>query len=361
MKSTLHISKRKIMNNMRKLVQKANEQQITISGVTKGVCGNVEFARMLVEAGAHYIADSRIENIMNFDLLPVEKMLLRSPKISEVQKVVRYADYSLNSEIRVIEALSSTATTQGKVHNVILMIDVGDLREGIWFEDREAIYASIEQILQLEGVCLAGIGTNLTCFGGVIPTEKNYRWIVQLADDIRKHFSIELPIVSGGNSSCLHMLYAENIPKGMNNLRLNQALFTGTEIAFGHRLEGWERSAVSLQAEIIEVKEKPSLPRGKIAHMNAFGKPISPIDKGMRKRAILAIGRQDIDIQGLAPIDEHMTIEGASSDHLIVDITDCREVYEVGDRVSFHLVTYASVLSGMASNYIEQVICNEVL
>lgn len=361
MKPILQMDINNIMKNMRELVRKAKEQHITVTGITKGVCGNVDFARILIEAGVDYLADSRIENLKKIDSLPIEKVLLRSPKLSEVSEVIQYADYSLNSEFTVIEALSVAAISQGKIHQVILMIDIGDLREGIWFEDTDKIYATVERILQLKGVNLAGIGTNVTCFGGVIPTEENYGYIATLADELRDYFNVDLPIVSGGNSSCLHMLYAGNIPQGINNIRINQAVFLGTEIAYGCKIEGWEPNTIRLQAEIIEIQEKPSLPQGEIAYMNAFGKPISPIDKGVRKRAILAIGRQDIDISGLAAIDQAITIEGASSDHLIVDVTNSKQQFSVGDMITFNLVTYASVLSGMASNYIEQVVYHEVL
>lgn len=361
MKPTLQMDLNKIRNNTRELVRKAKEQNITVTGITKGVCGNMDVAQTLIEAGVDYLADSRIENLIRMHSLPIEKMLLRSPKLSEVQEVVQYADYSLNSEITVIKALSAAAISQGKTHKVILMIDVGDLREGLWFEETEKIYAVVKQILQLNGVYLAGIGTNLTCFGGVIPTEENYGIITKMAEKLRTDFSIELPIVSGGNSSCLHLLYERAIPQGLNNVRINQAIFLGTELAYGQRIDGWEAHAIRLQAEIIELQEKPSLPQGQIAYMNAFGKPISPIDKGIRKRAILAIGRQDIDISGLVAIDKAITVEGASSDHLIVDVTDSGEHFTVGDMITFHLNTYASVLSGMASNYIDQVVFHEVL
>lgn len=361
MKPQLQMDINKIKNNVRELVKKAHEQNITITGITKGVCGNIDFARALVEAGVDYLADSRMENLKKISFLDIKKMLLRSPMMSEVKEVVQYADYSLNSEIMVIKALSEAALLQDKIHNVILMIDIGDLREGIWFEDEQIIYRTINDILQLKGVHLAGIGTNLTCFGGIIPTQENYGFMTRLAATIRQTFGIELPMVSGGNSSSLHMLYEGIIPIGITNLRVNQAIFLGMEIAHGHYLEHWKSDVILLQAEIIELQSKPSLPQGKKAYMNAFGKLLSPIDKGIRKRAILAIGRQDIDINGLKAIDEGITVEGASSDHLIVDVTDSNQSYEVGNMISFRLVTYQSVLSGMASTYIDQVSIHETV
>lgn len=361
MKPELQMDIKRIKKNAMELVKKAKEQNITVTGITKGVCGNIDFSTALVGAGVDYLGDSRIENLKQMSSLDIKKMLLRSPKISEVGEVVQYADYSLNSELKVIMALSDAALLQGKIHNVILMIDVGDLREGIWFDDEQLIYQTIRHILQLKGVDLVGIGTNLTCFGGVIPTPENYGIITQLAEHIRQTFDIELPIVSGGNSSCLHMLYKGTIPAGVNNIRVNQAIFLGMEIAYGHYLEDWESDVMRLKAEIIELQTKPSLSKGEIAYINAFGKPPSLKDKGIRKRAILAVGRQDIDIKGLRAIDKGITVEGASSDHLIVDVTESNQDFEVGDMIHFQIVTYASVLSGMASNYIQHVSMYEAL
>jgi len=361
MKPKLLIDLDKVKQNATELVRVAHEQNVTVTGITKGDCGNLDFAHTLVESGVDYLADSRVENLKKLSSLMIEKMLLRSPKLSEVQDVVRYADYSLNTELKVIEALSNAARSQNKTHQIILMIDVGDLREGIWFEDDTAILTAVNKTLQLPNVHLAGIGTNLTCFGGIIPTRKNYGIIHQIAHHIRQTFNIELPIISGGNSSSLHMLYETGIAGGINNIRVNQAIFTGQEIAFGQQLNGWASDVIRLQAEIIELQTKPSKPIGRKAYMNAFGKPSTFSDKGLRKRAILAIGKQDVDIHGLVAMDLGITIEGASSDHLIVDVTDSVLKLQVGDTIDFQVTTYASVLSGMASNYIEQRIYHEVL
>jgi len=59
-------------------------------------------------------------------------MLLRLPALSGVDEVVESVDVSLNSELTVLAALSRAAVSRGRVHDVMLMVDLGDLREGIW-------------------------------------------------------------------------------------------------------------------------------------------------------------------------------------------------------------------------------------
>ncbi|NBI30114.1 alanine/ornithine racemase family PLP-dependent enzyme [Chengkuizengella marina] len=354
MQPILNMNLIKVKHNTAQIVKLARQYGVSVAGITKGVCGNEDFAKAQLEAGVDYLADSRIENLKKLKHLDKKKMLLRSPKKSEVDEVVEYADYSLNSEIEIIQALGKSAVNKGVLHSIILMIDLGDLREGIWYRNRHEIFQTVQSIVGLKGVKLEGIGTNLTCFGGVMPTEENYTILVQLAEELRTEFNLPLPIVSGGNSSSLQMIYEGRLPKGITHLRINQSVFLGLEIGYGKKLSNWETKIVKLQAEIIEIHKKPSYPQGIQAKMNAFGEIQTFKDKGIRTRAILAIGRQDMDINGLHPSDPHVTVEGGSSDHLIIDISESEQLYKVGQMIEFDVVTYSSIITAMASSYIQQ-------
>ena len=109
-----------------------------------------------------------------------------------------------------------------------------------------------------------------------------------------------------------------------------------------------------MQAEIIEIKRKPSVPTGEIGLDAFFRKPVFE-DRGIRKRALLAIGRQDVDLDQIKPCDEEIEIIGASSDHLIVDVDSCSRDYRVGDIIEFNL-NYVSILRLMTSEYVRKVI-----
>ena len=56
--------------------------------------------------------------------------MIREPMISEADDVVRYCSLSLNSEWAVLSALNAAALRQQKPHKVLLMAEIGDLREG---------------------------------------------------------------------------------------------------------------------------------------------------------------------------------------------------------------------------------------
>ncbi|GFN35990.1 ornithine racemase Orr [Tepidimicrobium xylanilyticum] len=346
----VQIDLKKLKHNVETIVKLCKEKGIEVAGVTKVFCGNPEIAKVYIDGGVSYLADSRIENLIKLMEFNVPKILLRLPMISEADKVVEYTDISLNSELKTIKELSIVASEKGKKHKIILMVDLGDLREGYFYEDE--IYEVVEEILNLKGVELLGIGTNLTCYGGVIPSQKNLGKLVKIGKNIEERFNIKPSIISGGNSSSLHLLLNDVKIQGINMLRLGESLVLGLETAYGNRIQDTYDDVFQLVAEIIEVKEKPSLPVGEIGK-NAFGKIPRFEDKGIRKRMIVALGKQDIDFDTIVPEDSKVAILGGSSDHLILDGTDSEVDYKVGDKIKFKL-SYGGILRAMTSEYIKK-------
>lgn len=346
----LEVDLNKIKHNASTLVDLCKGYGIEVAGVTKVFCGHPDIARAYVDGGVSYLADSRIENLIKLKDINLPKILLRLPMISEAEMVVEYADISLNSELETIKVLSKAAIDKGLTHKIILMFDLGDLREGYFRE--EDLYRDIEEIIKLEGIEIIGIGTNLTCYGGVIPREENLGRLVDLADKIQEKYKLKLEIISGGNSSSLHLLIDKKKVEGINLLRLGESIVLGGETAFGKRIENTYDDAFQLVVEIIEIKEKPSVPIGEIGR-DAFGKVPSFVDKGLRKRIICAVGKQDLEFDTIIPIDEGISILGGSSDHLILDGSDSKVDYKVGDKIRFKL-TYGGILRTMTSEYVKK-------
>ena len=348
----IEIDVEKYRHNIRYLMDIVHQKGATMMAVSKVFCADQMLVDVMNQEKVDFIADSRVENLEEMES-DRPKVLLRIPMPSEVDKVVQYADISLNSELDTIKLLNEKAKEFDKVHAIVLMIDLGDLREGI-FEENE-VFKTIQTILHLPNIYLKGIGTNLTCYGGVIPTEDTLEKLVEYKRKIENHFELTLDMISGGNSSNITLLMQDKMPKEINNIRLGESLVLGRETAFGDYLDQMYTDVFTLKAEIIEVKEKPSIPIGTIG-MNAFGKVPVFKDKGTMKRAILGIGAQDVDYKELLPFD---TIEaiGSSSDHIILDVTDSINDYKVGDIVSFRL-TYSSILSLMTSKYVKKVYKN---
>ncbi len=347
----IRINTYKLTHNTKVLMEKCGRLGIDAVPVTKVYCGIPEIAKASLAAGVKMLADSRIENIIKLKELNVPKLLLRIPMLSQVDEIVEYVDISLNSEYEVIKALSNKALEKGKIHKIILMVDLGDLREGEWSETAVEFAG---RIIELKGVRLVGVGTNLTCYGAVIPSKENLGQLVAVAEEIESRYNVKLDIISGGNSSSIHLLEKNEVPKRVNHLRLGEAIVLGTESAYGERIEGTHPDVFTYMAEIIELKEKPSIPIGETG-VDAFGEIPVFTDRGIRKRAILASGRQDIKLDGIKPRDKAAIVLGASSDHLIIDVSDCKKDYKTGDIMEFDM-SYGAMLAAFTSEYVYKII-----
>lgn len=329
---------------------------INVWGVTKCICAMPEAAQAMIDGGATCIADSRVENLKKLKNINCKKVLLRIPMDCEADDVIRYADLSLNSELSTLRSLGEAAKKAGKKHDVVIMIDLGDLREGILPKDADGF---VNEALKIEGIKIAGFGVNLTCYGGVIPDENNLKELVDISLKLNEKYDLGIKIISGGNSSSLYLLTDGKMPHGINNLRLGESILLGRETSFQSRICNTYDDVFIFKAKIVELKEKPSIPIGNIGK-DAFGNIPSFKDKGIRKRAIIAAGRQDIEPFNIHPTDdENIRIIGASSDHTIVDVTDSKEDYKVGDVLSFKM-DYGCLLKAFTSNYVTKIIIDEI-
>ncbi len=357
----LEIDLNKIYHNAHELVVRLAERGISVTGVTKAALGSVEMANTLLRAGVTALGDSRIENIKaiclarnSAQIKDAAMLLIRSPMLSQVAQVVRYADISCNTEIDVIKKLSVEAQKQSRTHQVLLMVELGDLREGIMPGD---LIGTVREVLSLPNILLKGIGTNLACRSGVSPDATNMAKLSELADLIETTFDLTLDVVSGGNSANIQWALngAQTDTGRINNLRLGEAILLGCEPLQRQAIEGLYTNAITLVAEVIESKRKPSQPTGDIAQ-SAFGETLlandrALTDRGIVRQAILAIGIQDIDPSGLqAPAG--IEILGASSDHLVV--ASVKGDLFVGEEVTFQL-NYSALVRAMTSPFVSKV------
>ena len=300
----------KIKSNSENIKALCLKHGIKVVGITKGCCAITEVGQAMIDGGINILGDSRIENLKGLKKseLKAETMLIRIPMLSEVDRVLDWADISLNSEISVIKSLSQEALKRKAVHRIILMIDLGDLREGIMPDDALQM---VGEIRKFPGVKIIGIGANFCCISGVMPTRKNLTKLVELTEEIENNFHIDLEVISGGNTSVLKLVEDDIIPDRINQLRIGVGIMLGQDDVRLRNITGTYQDTFILTAEVIEVQEKPSLPRGEIGR-DAFGKIPVFRDLGIRKRAILAIGKQDIYLNSLIPLKEGIKIVGAS-------------------------------------------------
>ena len=340
----LEIDLDKILHNARSLVQRLARRGIGVTGVTKAVLGDPNIAAVMLEAGAVGLGDSRVANLARLQELPAILSLLRSPMPSQAKQVVATADLSFNTDLGVIRQLSAAAVKQRRMHHILLMVELGDLREGI-MPDR--VVETVREVRQLPNLVLEGIGANLACRSGVAPSADNMGILTALADVLDETFGGVLRIVSGGNSANLAWALNASSVGRINDLRLGEAILLGREPLGRTAIDGLHTDAFVLVAEVIESSIKPSQPWGDLGE-TAFGP--SPVSSGGGdiSQTIFAIGRQDVDPAGLIP-PPGFSILGSSSDHLVT----CSGSHRVrpGTEQPFQL-NYSALLRAMTSPFV---------
>lgn len=351
----LEVDLRKIHHNARTLVGRLASRGISVTGVTKATLGSPEIAGELLDAGVSALGDSRIENLVAMRRAGVRApmTLIRSPMLSQAQMVVDHADVSFNTELVVMSRLSRAAQKARRTHGVVVMVELGDLREGIMPGD---LARTVRQILRLPNISLRGIGTNLACRSGVSPDTRNMSELSTLADSVEATFGLTIATVSGGNSANLAWALSDVDTGRINDLRLGESILLGRETLHRQPIDGLHTDAITLVAEVIESKIKPSRPWGEIAQ-TAFGAKPTVADRGDVLQMILAVGHQDTDPGGLhAP--PGVEVLGQSSDHLVAASGPNR--FPVGAEVRFQL-NYSALVRAMTSPYVAQVISGGTL
>ncbi|MDB4618269.1 alanine/ornithine racemase family PLP-dependent enzyme [Akkermansiaceae bacterium] len=347
----MEIDLKKIAHNARTLVNRLRERGISVTGVTKATLGMPEIAKAWIRAGVCRLGDSRVENVatMRASRIDAPMTLIRTPMLSQVDQIVALTNMSFNTEIEVIHALSAAAKKLNRIHGVVLMVELGDLREGIM---PEMLEMTVRAVLRSSNTIFMGLGTNLACRSGVSPDSQNMAELTRLADSIDETFGPIVNTVSGGNSANLDWALSGADTGRINNLRLGEAMLLGCEPLYRKVIKDLHTDAITLIAEVIELKTKPSKPWGKIAQA-AFGEVTPSDDRGNISQAIVAIGRQDIDPDGLVP-PRGLKILAASSDHLVIDTSQYRGRMQVGTQIPFQL-DYRALLRAMTSPFIPRI------
>ncbi len=324
--------------------------------VTKVLCGHRETLRALRMCGVRSVGDSRLENLRALETIAPELQTwyLRIPDLSSIESVVRLSSVSLNSEISVIHALDEEARRHDKVHGIIIMIELGDLREGILPGSLIKFY---RQIFELPNIRVLGIGSNLGCLAGAVPTIDQFMQLVLYRELLELKFEHRLELISAGSSVSLPMVLEKQLPRAINHFRIGEAIFLGSNLIAGGTIPGLRDDVVMLEAEIAEIKEKGLVPLGETAAITPFQseaeEDTTPGQRGYR--ALISIGQLDTDIYGLTPVNPHYQIAGASSDITVINLGEDADGLKVGDTILFR-PNYSALLRLMSGRYLEKAV-----
>lgn len=354
----IELDRKKLKTNFEFLNSRFEKRDIDWGIVVKLLCGNELFMKEVLNLGIREIHDSRISNLEVVKRLDesIQTVYIKPPAKRSIESVIRFADVSFNTEYYTIKLLSEEAVRQNKKHKIIIMIELGDLREGVMGEEFVDFY---REVFKLPNIEVVGIGSNLNCLHGVMPSEDKYIQLSLYKELIKAYFKVDIQWISGGTSVVLPMLYKNQLPPGVNHFRIGEALFFGLNIEVQETFEGMHDDVFKLRTEIIELTEKPMVPMGTLAE-NPSGEMME-IDESLygktSLRAIIDVGLLDISPDFLIPDDPDIEVVGASSDMLILNLGHTDKNYKVGDLINFKL-KYMGALGIMNSNYIEKRLIN---
>ncbi|MFP4459837.1 MAG: alanine racemase [Candidatus Zixiibacteriota bacterium] len=370
----LTIKTRNIIGNIKKLDSYLSTYDLKWTLILKILSGNQKALERILEPPSvdtiHSVGDSRLSSLkkvkqINPDLMT---MYIKPPAISYVDTVIEYADISLNTSFTTIKALNRAAKRQDKLHKVIIMIELGELREGVM---RENLIEFYDKVFSLSNIEVIGIGTNLGCMYGIMPT---YDKLIQLSlyhQLLETKFNRDIVLNSGGSSITLPLIPMKKLPKAVNHLRLGEAVFMGTTPMDGKVFRNLSLETFDFSANIIELEQKESLPDGVMSEGNVGHtsedeeEQLSPTEyepKPIPKsyRAILDFGILDVDMDTVKPSDETVDYIGTTSDMTVVDLgenvaEDGKPRYKIGDKIHFNL-DYMAVARLMNSKFIDKVV-----
>lgn len=345
-----------LASNVRALASLCRARRVSLTGVVKGADGLAPVARAMLDGGCEHLASSRIGQLRALREAGIHAplLLIRVPAPGELAELARWADRSLQSDETVLRALDREADRAGRRHGVVLMLDLGDLREG-WFDEEELSEAAVRVERELPALELLGIGTNLGCYGSILPTAENLGRLAGAAFRIEDRIGRKLELVSGGATSSIPLLLSGTLPGGINNLRVGEGLLAARDLPHYYKVDvpGIRPEVFTLRAEVIEVRTKPSHPVGEI-FIDAFGERPAYADRGPRRRALLAAGKQDFGKhESLVPLEPGVEVIGSSSDHLICDVEGLGRPLAAGDVLEFGLF-YPALLFASQSRYVRK-------
>ncbi|OKL41627.1 alanine racemase [Pontibacter flavimaris] len=352
--AVLKLYQNKLQHNYQHLDGVFREHGIDWGIVTKLLCGHELFLKEVLALGVKEVHDSRVTNLKVLKRMApgVQTVYIKPAPKQSIPDIIQYADVSFQTELEIIRLLSEEAVRQRKLHKIIIMIEMGDLREGVMGEELVDFY---ESVFELPGITVIGLGANFNCLHGVMPTQDKLIQLCLYKQIIEAKFNREIQWVSGGTSVTIPLLFNHLLPKGVNHFRIGEALFFGLNLFTNETFVGMHDDVFELVTEIIELTEKPMIPSGVLAE-NPSGESFE-VDESLygktSHRAILDVGLLDINPKFLIPKEENISVIGASSDMLIVELGENAQNFKVGDVLRFNL-RYMGALSVLNSRYIEK-------
>ncbi|WP_251518092.1 MULTISPECIES: alanine racemase [unclassified Staphylococcus] len=335
----LKIDLSKIQYNAHILRDMCKRSHIHFTPVVKGVGGDERIIQSLAEIGITHFADARIDNIRKSYNGHYTYTMIRTGNQSELKNIVNYTNISIQTELETIQHINQIAKSLNKTHEILLMVDWKDEREGIQTYE---VIEYINKIVNMQHVKMKGLAFNFMCFHSDTPTTEDIQLINEFVTHVESQTALNMQIVSGGNSSVLPEMAKGPLGK-INELRIGETLFRGVNTTTDTPIPALYQDAITLEAEIVEIKPR-------LRHQSHHD----------YLQAILDIGNLDTKIPEIQPLHHEVDVLGATSDHVMVDLYN-HDNYQVGDKIQFSLGYSAMAQSMYMPNITKTYVVDEAI
>jgi len=320
--------------------------------VTKGCHSHSSIVRVLAETGEGLLGTSRVQEFGRIrDCFSGQIMMTRFPSSREVVDTVGGADVMFVSDVYHVEVLSNAATATGQTKQVLLMIDVGNGREGVRPGDAATV---VKRCLSAPGLELIGLGTSVGCLGGYRVGIDDLHTLIDVAKEVCALTGWQARCLSAGSGTMLlDLVRSGQMPPMITQLRIGAALLVGERPPTKEAFPFLHQDAFVFRGEILELGVKPPILPDRL-DTDAFGKTLIAGKTEPRRQALMDFGVVDVDVDDLTPLIPTCRIVGASTDYTVCDVTACREDLRVGSVLEFRMA-YSAIVRAMGSAYIEKV------
>ena len=305
-----------LRGNVRALIAHCQELGVHLLPVLKGVEAWPVLAAMCLEEGLGHLAVSSASQAARLAGAGLPRpVMLGLPPLSQVRDVASLCCRSVVSTEEAALALAEQARTLRLPHGVLLMMDLGDGREGCRPDQVPALARAVRHMTH-PWFSLDGVAANFGCLVEAPPSPQSLDVLTMVACEVGRRAG-EAGEVSLGGSVLLPWLADHALPACVTELRIGYALFLGHFMGQDCAVAGLRQDAFLLAAEVLEAGVKQTEA------------------EGLRRRIVLDVGVLEIAPNRLIPLDAGMRLVGASSDYLVYDVEECPRHFVTGEEVLF--------------------------
>lgn len=320
MASRIRVYPARFQQNLNQLWKWSAEHNLDVCVVSKLIGIDPVLTPLILSSPFSSIGLSELSDLAQLQLLAefqeknFTRICLKLVSPQEMERLVSVCEVSVQTTLSSLVELERICAQKKKQHGILLLVEFGDLREGVPAEELKGL---LDFIRSCENLNLYAVGTNLSCFHGVEPDEKNMKKFLSLVESVEDGELVTR--ISSGSSSHYQLVGAGKLPSRLNHLRIGELLFLGNETLEYSTVDGFHDSVFELEVQVLECFQRPLSPyNGKIGK-SAFKQDFLQANEisGKPWQLVVDLGRKHCDPSDLQ-VSKTYSMMGSSSEYLVL-------------------------------------------